>query len=286
MRHCAEFPSLAQALRHLRAIALGLLIGACTLAAQAAAPPALDERAALAAGEAAIGRSVPDYVLLDRQGRELKLSRYRGKPLLVSFIYTGCFEVCPATTRALQEAVKGLDKLLAPDQFNVVSIGFNQPFDTPTAMRAFAAQHRIDYANWEFLSPPPQVVEALARDFGFSYVATAGGFDHVLGVTLVDAQGRIHAQVYGDRMNAQRIGEPLRQLLTEGPGTDSLRLTDVIERVRILCTVYDPDTGTYRYKWGLIFELIGGIGFFLSVAVYFIVERRNRRRQHGALLPQ
>ena len=229
---------------------------------------------------------MPDVLLLDRQGREVKLSKYRGKPLLVSFIYTGCFEVCPATTRALHEAVKGLAKLLAPDQFNVVSIGFNQPFDSPTALRAFAAQHRIDYKNWEFLSPPPAVAEALARDFGFSYVATQGGFDHVLGVTLVDAQGRIHAQVYGDRMNAQRIGEPLRQLLTDGPGANSMQLADVIERVRILCTVYDPDTGTYRYKWGLIFELIGGLGFFLTVGWYFIVEWRNRRRSRGVLAPQ
>ena len=283
MRHCADSPLL----RRLRTAGLALIFAASALTtAQAEAPPALDERAALAAGEAAIGRTVPDYVLLDRQGREVKLSRYRGKPLLVSFIYTGCFQVCPATTRALHEAVKGLDKLLAPDQFNVISIGFNQPFDSPTAMRAFAAQHRIDYPNWEFLSPPPAVVEALARDFGFSYVATQGGFDHVLGVTLVDAQGRIHAQVYGERMNAQRIGEPLRQLLTEGPGASSLQLTDVIERVRILCTVYDPDTGTYRYKWGLIFELIGGLGFFITVAWYFIAEWRNRRRRHGALAPQ
>ena len=282
MPHCAEL-SLS---RRLRAFGLALLLGGSVLAAHADAPAALDERTALAAGEAAIGRVVPDYVLLDRQGREVKLSSYRGKPLLVSFIYTGCFQICPATTRALHEAVKGLDKLLAPDQFNVVSIGFNQPFDSPTAMRAFAAQHRIDYANWEFLSPPPAIVAALARDFGFSYVATAGGFDHVLGVTLVDAQGRIHAQVYGDRMNAQRIGEPLRQLLTEGPGAGSMQLADVIERVRILCTVYDPDTGTYRYKWGLIFELIGGLGFFITVAWYFIAERRNRRRERGALAPQ
>ena len=282
MPHCAEL-SLS---RRLRAFGLALLLGGSVLAAHADAPAALDERTALAAGEAAIGRVVPDYVLLDRQGREVKLSSYRGKPLLVSFIYTGCFQICPATTRALHEAVKGLDKLLAPDQFNVVSIGFNQPFDSPTALRAFAAQHRIDYANWEFLSPPPAIVAALARDFGFSYVATQGGFDHVLGVTLVDAQGRIHAQVYGDRMDAQRIGEPLRQLLTAGPGSSSLQLVDVIERVRILCTVYDPDTGTYRYKWGLIFELIGGLGFFITVAAYFIVEWRNRRRRPGALAPQ
>ena len=121
MPHCAEL-SLS---RRLRAFGLALLLGGSVLAAHADAPAALDERTALAAGEAAIGRVVPDYVLLDRQGREVKLSSYRGKPLLVSFIYTGCFQICPATTRALHEAVKGLDKLLAPDQFNVVSIGFN-----------------------------------------------------------------------------------------------------------------------------------------------------------------
>ena len=281
MQRCAD-PSWSG---RLRVFGLTLLLGAAPLAAQADPPPALDERAALAAGEAAIGRTVPDLVLLDRQGKEVRLSNYRGKPLLVSFIYTGCFEICPATTRALHEAVKGLDKLLAPDRFSVVSIGFNQPFDSPTALRAFAAQQRIDYPNWEFLSPPPKVVDALTREFGFSYAATPAGFDHVLGVTLVDAQGRIRAQVYGDRMDAQRIGEPLRQLLSAGPDATSMRVADVIERVRILCTVYDPDTGTYRYKWGLIFELIGGLGFFVTVAGYFIAEWRTRRRR-GALLPQ
>ncbi len=225
-----------------------------------------------------MGTRVPDYTLLDRQGRPVRLSSYRGKPLLVSFIYTGCFQICPASTRALHEAVKGLDKLLAPNQFNVVSIGFNQPFDSPAAMRAFAAQHGIDYPNWEFLSPPPAIVEALTRDFGFRFVATPAGFDHVLGITLVDAQGRIHTQVYGERMNAQRIGEPLRQLLTEGALPPRLQLSDVIERVRILCTVYDPETGEYRYDYALIFEIVGGLLFFLSVAVYFGVEWRNRRR--------
>ena len=283
MRHCADGP-LA---RGLRAASLGLLLGVLGAAARAEAPVALDERAALQAGEAAVGRVVPDYTLLDRQGRPVRLSSYRGKPLLVSFIYTGCFQICPASTRALHEAVKGLDKLLAPDQFNVVSIGFNQPFDSPTAMRSFAAQHGIDYANWEFLSPPPAIVAALTRDFGFSYAATPAGFDHVLGVTLLDAQGRIYAQVYGERMDPQRIGEPLRQLLTSGGNPAPWRIAEVIERVRILCTVYDPETGRYRYKWGLIFELIGGLAFFLTVAGYFGVEwQRNRQRRRATLAPQ
>jgi protein SCO1 len=257
MRHFAE----AAFIQGLRATGIGLwLLAAGPGWGQTVAPagpavvraapqstvPALDENEALAAGRAVIGQEVPDYTLLDRQGRPVRLSSYRGKPLLVSFIYTGCFQICPINTRALHEAVKGMDRLLKPNQYNVVSIGFNQPFDSPAAMRAFAAQHRIDYANWEFLSPPLAMVEALTRSFGFSWVATPAGFEHVLGVTVLDAEGRVYAQVYGERVSADKLGEPLRQLLRQAPLPPRLRLSDVIERVRILCTVYDPETGAYR----------------------------------------
>src|SRR5690606_39287798 len=92
--------------------------------------PALDEVEALRLSEAAVGRRIPDFTLLDREGRPVPLASYRGKPLLVRFIYTGCFQVCPTQTRALHDAVRGLDVLLGADRFNVVSIGFNQPFDS------------------------------------------------------------------------------------------------------------------------------------------------------------
>ena len=55
-------------------------------------------------------------------------------------------------------------------------------------------------------------------------------------------------------------------------------LAAMVERVRILCTVYDPDTGEYRYDWKLIFEIIGGLLFFSSVALYFLFEWRDQRR--------
>ncbi|MDH4062639.1 MAG: SCO family protein, partial [Aquincola sp.] len=258
--------------------ALALAAGALA-AREAGTVPALDEREALRAGEAALGTAVPDLTLLDRQGRAVRLADYRGKPLLVSFIYTGCFQVCPTQTRALDEAVKGLERMLGAHQFNVVSIGFNQPFDSPQAMRSFAAQQRIDHANWEFLSPPADRVEALTRAFGFSYVATPAGFDHVLGVTVVAPDGRIHAQVYGDRLRADQLGVPLRQLILDAPPPPAAStLAVVAERVRILCTIYDPDTGEYRYDYKLIFELIGGALFFFSVLIYLLLEWRDQRR--------
>ena len=260
----------------------GLLASAlifCTAAHAAESVTALDEEDALRASQAAIGRVVPDSRLLDANGRTLTLSKYRGKPLLVSFIYTGCFQVCPTQTRALHEAVKGLDARFGAHQYNVVSIGFNQPFDSPTAMRAFAAQQGIAAPNWAFLSLPPQSVEPLTREFGFRYAATPAGFDHLLGVSIVDAAGRIHAQVLGDRLSAAQLGEPLRQLIGAAPLPQSLHLDDDIERIRILCTVYDPETGAYRYDYKLIFEIAGGLSFFLSVGVYLLLELLGQRRK-------
>lgn len=273
MRPCAE------ATRAWLLAAVLALSAGTALAREAGNVPALDEAMALRAGDAAVGRAVPDMTLLDREGRPVDLARYRGKPLLVSFIYTGCFQVCPTQTRALYEAVKGLDTMLGPQQFNVVSIGFNQPFDSPDALRSFARQHRIEHANWEFLSPPRERVEALTQAFGFSYVATPAGFDHVLGVSVVGPDGRIQAQVYGDRLRADQLGEPLRRLILDAPPAPAVStLAAMVERVRILCTVYDPDTGEYRYDVKLILELIGGALFFFSVLVYLLLEWRDQRR--------
>lgn len=262
------------------------LVSSCVLlglwsglgAAARAAEPVLDRAQALRTSMDAIGREPANYTLLDRQGKPVRLSDYRGKPLLVSFIYTGCFQVCPTNTRSLHEAVQDLGKLVGFDKFNVVSIGFNQPFDSPEAMRAFAAQSGVSAPNWEFLSPHRSIVEPLTRDFGFSYVSNAAGFDHLLEVTVLDGQGRIYTQVYGERMTADQVGEPVRQLLRGAPLPQTISLDDLIDRVRILCTVYDPKTGQYRYDYGLFLEIAGGATFFLAMLWYLGREWWQHRR--------
>ena len=238
----------------------------------------LDPVEALRASQAVVGKQVDDFTLLDRSGQAVRLSQYRGKPLLVSFIYSGCFQVCPLTTRSLQSAIEASRAVFGTRQFNVVSIGFNQPADSPQSLKAFAAQHRIDQPNWEFLSPHASIVDALTREFGFSFVATAGGFDHVLQVTLLDAQGRIYRQIYGEALDADALGEPIRQLLNSAPTPQQIRLDDLVDRIRLLCTVYDPKTGTYRVQYGLLIEIAGGVTFALAMLWFFLAEWRTQRR--------
>ena len=253
-------------------------------AQEAPASPGLDQKTAFRASQTALGNSIGDYTLLDREGRPVRLASYRGKPLLVSFIYTGCFQVCPITTRSLDETVRALHGRFGDNRFNVVSIGFNQPADSPQALKAFAAQHRISQPNWDFLSPPAPIVESLTRDFGFLYQATPAGFEHVLQVSLVDAQGRIVRQVYGDRVAADALGDPMKQLLIGAPLPQRARLDDVIDRIRLLCTVYDPVTGRYRVDYSLALEAAGGLTFILAVAFYLLGEWRSRRSARHASL--
>ena len=240
--------------------------------------PALDQTAALRASQAAVGRAIGDYTLQDREGRAVRLSSYRGKPLLVSFIYTGCFQVCPTTTRALQQAASVARDALGDKRFNVISIGFNQPADSPQALKSFAAQYGINSPNWEFLSPPAAIVPELARDFGFAFAATAAGFDHLLQVSVVDAEGRIYRQIYGEDYSADYLTEPLRQLITGTPVADATSLSAILEQVRILCSVYDPRTGKYRVSYAIVLEIAGGATFLVWIIWFFLGEWWTRKR--------
>ena len=245
----------------------------------------LDETAALQLSQSVVGKPVGDHVLLDRQQRPTPLARYKGKPLLVSFVYTACFQVCPTTTKNLQKAVENTVGMLGADRFNIISIGFNQPFDSPQAMKDFATQHGIHLPNWEFLSPAASIVDELTQNFGFSYVATTAGFDHMNQITLVDAEGRIYRQIYGQSFTAQDLAEPLKAMITGAPiPPQTSTLAELVDRVRIICSVYDPISGRYRTNYALYFEIAGFISFMFFmgwVAWSFMRKRRDEKIQSG-----
>jgi protein SCO1/2 len=252
-------------------------------AALAASAPAvaLDYGTAMRESQAAVGRTLDDFALTDGDGRRVRIADFRGKPLVVSFIYTGCSQVCPTTTRFLDKAVRQAGRDLGDDAFNVVSIGFNLPFDNPAAMRHFAKQQGIDRATWKFLSPDPGSVGELTRSFGFVYDASASGFDHVVQVTLVDANGRIARQIYGDTFETSLLTTSLREVAGGAPAPPQ-DLRGLLERVRVLCSVYDPLTGRYRLDYALFIEIFAGITVLGAVLHYLTREwRRNRRPPIG-----
>jgi protein SCO1/2 len=250
---------------------------AMTSIAAHAVVEAPDSAKAIELSQSVIGNRVTDYAFTDSRGQARRLADYRGKPLLVNFVYTGCSQVCPITVRFLDKAIGEARRALGRDGFAVVTIGFNQPFDTPQAMHAFSAQHGIADPKWDFLSPAPGTVDALTREFGFTWYATPKGFDHVTQVTVLDADGRIYRQIYGDSFDVPMLIEPLKQLITgtPAPAGDWRALVD---KVRLFCTVYDRSSGRYRIDYSLFVEIFTGFTVIGAVVFSLLGEWRRQRK--------
>jgi protein SCO1/2 len=237
-----------------------------------------DEKAALKESQAAIGREVPGYTLRDQNGRPVRLDELRGKPLVVHFVYTGCFQVCPASTQFLARAVGEAERALGRGSFRVATIGFNLPFDTPQAMKEFGRKFGIASPDWLFLSPHADTLDKLTADFGFRYEPTAAGFDHLLQASIVDADGRIYRQVYGDAFEVPLFVGPLLELVQHRP-VPAGNLEAFLTQVKLLCTVYDPSAGRYRLNYVVVIELLVGASVMLGGIGFVIVEWRRRRRR-------
>lgn len=232
---------------------------------------------ALAYSQAAIGHAVGDYHFSDSQGRPVALSQYRGKPLVISLIYTSCFHICPTTTRNLGLVVDKARDVLGEDTFNVVSIGFDTVNDTADAMRLFAKSQAIQLGTWEFLSSDAATIEALSRDLGFLFFPNGHGFDHLVQTSIIDANGTVYRQVYGMQMETPHFVEPLKELVFGIPPEDSL-FSQISSKIRLFCTVYDPASDRYRFDYSLFTGLLSGLllgGAFL----YWIIQEWRKFNQ-------
>lgn len=240
-----------------------------------------DQQAALAISQGVIGKAVGDYTLTTTDGRNVRLSDFRGKPLVISLIYTSCYHICPTTTQHLAKVVRTARSALGPDSFTVLTIGFDTPNDTPPAMRQFAQDQSMDISRWEFLSTDAATMDGLTKDLGFISYRAPHGFDHLIQATVIDAQGKIYRQVYGMTFETPILVEPLKELVFGAPSSPSL-LTNLSRRIKLFCTVYDPSTGRYRFDYSIFIEFFIGITFIGAVSFFLIREwRRVRHRKQG-----
>lgn len=248
------------------ALGVGLIIAAISLAGAAAIPQTqvarLDPRNALETSESAIGRLVGDYMLIAANGETFSLASYRGKPLIVSLVYSSCSSLCPVTTQHLIDAVEQARRLLGSGRFQILTVGFDARNDTPARMAQFAANQHIDLSSWRVASADGATIQALLHDLGFSYAEIAGGFDHVTQTTIVGADGKVFRQVYGEDFPLRMLIEPLKDAV-HGTRTP-LSLNGVLDRIKFICTTFDPGAGRYRIDYGLVF---GGFLGALSLAV-------------------
>jgi protein SCO1/2 len=229
-----------------------------------------DEKTALALSQAAIGHGIDDYTFLDGNGKQVTLESLRGKPVIISLIYTSCYHICPTVTTNLARVVNIARDALGDDSFSVLTIGFDTPVDTPDRMRVFAAQRNIDISNWHFVSADADTMQHLASDVGFSYFSTPKGFDHMIQATVLDSEGKVYRQIYGMAPDAPALVEPLKEILW-GKQVAATPIESMLNNIKLFCTVYDPTTGMYRFDYSIFIGLFIGL-LTLGGTAWFIIR--------------
>lgn len=229
---------------------------------------------ALAISQAAIGRPVAGYEFEKATGGTLNLADLHGTPVVVSMIYTSCYHICPMLTQRVADVVDVAWEALGEDSFQVVTIGFDTVVDTPEIMRHYADRRGIDQANWHFLSGTPETIQSLSKDLGFIFFSSPKGFDHLAQTTVLDADGAVYRQVYGQQFSAPELVEPLKELVFDTP-KDASVVEGWLDTVRLFCTIYDPASGRYKFDYSIFVAIFVGVTCLAAVAIFIIKSWRD-----------
>jgi protein SCO1/2 len=161
-------------------------------------------------------------------------------------VFTNCYVVCSGATLNLRDVVRIARETLGDRSFGVLTVGFDSAHDTPSRMLAYGRDRGIVDPQWQFASADAATIRRFTDEIGFTWAASPRGFDHVTQVTVLDADGTVVQQVYGEAFSPPELVEPLKQVLL-GRSFERGSLRGLIERVRLYCSVYDPASRRYRF---------------------------------------
>jgi protein SCO1/2 len=237
---------------------------------------------ALRASQDAIGRVPADHRFTDERGKAVSLHDLKGKPLVMSLVFTSCYAICPMTTKHLSKVVEKARDALGADSFNVAVLGFDAQNDSPQAMLHFASQQGVADSGGHLLSADADTINAFTTELGFVFFASPSGFDHIVQASVLDSDGRIYRQVYGEVFDTPLLVEPLKDLVLGRPRQDQTFIEDLINRVRFFCTTYDPSRDAYHFDYSLFVGMAIGALIILSGFTFIVRELRRRKPSHGA----
>ena len=139
-----------------------------------------------------VGEAMPDFALYDQDGRVVDSRRFRGRQIMLNFIYTRCpvATMCPAATAKMMQTQR-LARSAGVKEIEFVSITLDPKGDTPGVLREYADARGIDTSNFSFLTGPESAIRDLLTQFGVIAEFQGDFIKHTLATLLIDAQGRI-----------------------------------------------------------------------------------------------
>jgi len=159
-----------------------------------------------------IGEKVPEFTLLDQKGQTVSGSKFRGKQVVLNFIYSRCpiATMCPAATMnmiSLQKAARAA----GVKNLELVSISLDPEYDTPGILSEYASVRGIDTSNFSFLTGPDAAVRQLLAQLGVIREFDGATIKHSLATVLIDEQGKIIYRQDGSQWKVSDFVEHLKK---------------------------------------------------------------------------
>lgn len=145
------------------------------------------------------GDLVPDFRFVNQSGKAVSLDQYRGKALLMTFIYTRCpfTDFCPRVSHEFAAINHDLQSnpVLYSDT-RLLTVSFDPEHDTPKVLRAYGFSYAGTtkpslFQHWVFAAPSATNLPKLANYFGFWYNQQNGVLQHSLSTAVIGPDGRI-----------------------------------------------------------------------------------------------
>ena len=159
-----------------------------------------------------VGENLPDFALYNQNGEVAQAARWRGKQVMLNFIFTRCpiATMCPAATMRMMETQR-LAKEAAIANIEFVSITLDPEYDTPGVLREYAETRGIDTANFSFLTGPEGAIKDLLKQFGILTEMEGPILKHTLATLLINEQGRIVWRADGSSWEPKEFVEKMKR---------------------------------------------------------------------------
>ena len=174
-------------------------------------------RSAMVTQALRVGEKAPDLPLINQDGKTLHLSDFRGKALLITFIYTRC--PMPAFCPRLSSQFAKIHEHLArtPADYNkthLLTISFDPKYDTAPVLRryglAYLDNDAAGFSHWDFAFTNAADLRKLAEAFGLTYFEEDNQISHSMDIVLLTPDGSV-AQYWATAWTAAELEEALRQ---------------------------------------------------------------------------
>jgi protein SCO1/2 len=170
-----------------------------------------------------IGDKAPDFPLVNQDGKTLRFSQFKGKVVLLTFIYTRCPfpDFCPLLSRQFAAIEKELAK--NPEDYqktHLISISLDPSYDKPPILRAYGLPY-VDhdpkaFQHWDFVSTTPEDLQKLVASFGLEYSEENSQITHSMNTVLLAADGTVANMWPGNEWQTSEVVDAMRHATAPG----------------------------------------------------------------------